>query len=143
MPEPRVRNRIWLGAALLLALAFQFFVLYTPGSANPRPLPFPGFDKLIHIGIFCLPALLVWLLKRVWWPIALLVVHIPISEFVQQTWIPYRGFDLIDMVADLAGVGLGVLAAALLLHWTKGLRHASRDEANPFQQAEPGDNLER
>lgn len=131
MPADRPASRWGLVAALVLALAVQLYVLYSPGSPTPRPLPFPHSDKLIHIAIFALPAMLVWLLERSWWPVIVMLVHVPISELVQQVWIPYRGGDWIDAIADLAGVGLGVLAAALVLRWTPPTRPRPKSEETP------------
>ena len=35
-----------------------------------------------------------------------------IMEFIQRDYIPYRGFDEWDIVADAAGVAIGVLVSA-------------------------------
>lgn len=113
MPQARPSASRILIASLVAALAFQLFVLYTPGSPEPSRFNFPGMDKLIHIVIFAAPAYLAWRLASRWWPIILLAVHVPISELIQQAWIPYRGGDWMDAVADLAGVALGTLLAQL------------------------------
>ena len=35
-----------------------------------------------------------------------------IMEFIQRDYIPYRGFDAMDIVADAGGVAIGVLVSA-------------------------------
>lgn len=103
------RTRWLLG----LVLVIQFLALYLPGSTiqGPTLLP-PGSDKVIHFLLFAAPA---FLLRRVtprWWPIWLLALHAPISELVQWAWVPNRSGELLDVVADLLGVGVGCLLAA-------------------------------
>lgn len=103
------RTRWLLG----LVLVIQFLALYLPGSTiqGPTLLP-PGSDKIIHFLLFAAPA---FLLRRVtprWWPIWLLTLHAPVSELAQWAWVPNRSGELLDVVADLLGVGVGCLLAA-------------------------------
>lgn len=98
--------------ALGVVLVVQVLMLYTPGSPEPGGFPWPvGTDKVVHLFLFGVPAFLIRLVTQRWWPIWLLVVHVPISEFIQLTFIPHRYGDPTDMVADLIGIALGVLAA--------------------------------
>ncbi|WP_432557570.1 hypothetical protein [Granulicoccus sp. GXG6511] len=117
-----MRRRIPLALGLLAALA-QCWALYSPGSPEPRfSIPVPGADKIVHVLLFAVPVALLLharVLRRIVLPIALL--QIVVSEIVQELWIPYRGGELGDALADLVGIGLGVLGAAC---GTRGWGHA-------------------
>lgn len=95
----------WL--ALAIALLGHLLALYVPGSPEPSRLEIPGLDKVVHLGLFFVPAYLVRRLIRPTWPLLLLLVHAPVSEAVQWGLVPHRSGDLVDMVADIAGVALG------------------------------------
>lgn len=100
--------------ALAVALLGHVVALYLPGSAGSGIELFPHVDKVVHVFLFGVPAFLLRRLTTAWWPIALLIVHAPVSEAVQHLWIPYRSGDPWDLVADLVGIALGaVLAQAL------------------------------
>ena len=106
------RRRLW-ALALVGALLVQLVVLYAPSS--PGGLQVEGMDKAIHAAVFAAPtgaALLTgW---RSWWLVLLLAVHAPASELVQAFALPRRDGSVGDVVADLTGVALGVLAARLV-----------------------------
>ncbi len=90
----------------------QLVVLYLPGEQVPQAgFAAPGLDKAIHVAVFALPAFLaVWRGRSAWWALPF-AVHAPVSELVQHAWVPLRTGDPVDVVADLAGVVLGVVAA--------------------------------
>ena len=90
----------------------QLVVLYLPGEQVPEAgFTVPGLDKAIHVAVFALPAFLaVWRGRSAWWALPF-AVHAPVSELVQHAWVPLRTGDPVDVVADLAGVVLGVVAA--------------------------------
>lgn len=100
---------VWAG--LLTALAGHLYVLYAPGSPEPSLIDIPGLDKAVHVLLFAVPALLLRLLTPRWWPIVVLALHAPISEFIQWRFVPLRSGDALDLVADLGGLAVGVLAA--------------------------------
>ena len=93
------------GAAMLV----QLVVLYAPSS--PADPPFAHADKVVHVLVFLVPAAVALLAGG---PPRLVVVgfaaHAVVSEVVQHALLPGRAGDLLDVVADLVGVGLGVLA---------------------------------
>jgi len=106
-------------AIALAALAAQVTVLYLP---DPPPVAdswsFPGLDKAVHVAVFALPT---WALWRVWpspvVPVAMVAQSVA-SEVVQGRWLSGRGADPLDLLADLAGIGAGLLLARLpLLAW--------------------------
>lgn len=95
----------WL--ALAAALLGHLLALYVPGSPEPSRLEIPGLDKVVHVGLFCVPAYLARRLIPPAWPLLVLLVHAPVSEAVQWGLVPHRSGDLVDLVADIAGVALG------------------------------------
>lgn len=107
---PRSRPRL---ALLLLAVAVQLVVLYAPGA--PGAAAFPGADKLGHAAVFgavVLTGLRAGLPPR--WVVGLSLLHAPVSEAVQLAALPGRAGDWTDVVADVVGVALGVLAHRFL-----------------------------
>lgn len=106
-------SRAVLIVGLVAALAWHLVALYAPGSPGASPVMLPGGDKLVHLLLFALPAGLLRALSAKWWPIVVLALHAPISEVVQWAYIPLRSGDGWDVVADLAGVALGVAVVML------------------------------
>ena len=77
-------------------------------------------DKLAHVLLFGVPVFVGVLAVRRWWPAVLLVVHAPLSESIQAGWLPGRSGSVADAVADLVGVALGsVFAAVVLRRWAR------------------------
>lgn len=118
LTTPATRVLAW--AVLLLS----FYLFFTPGDRLPSIswLDAIYFDKWVHAGLFLV---LVWLWCRLlanaaWRP--QLVVLVALSaigygvavEYIQDAWVPYRSFDVLDMLADAAGALLGAL---LYRHW--------------------------
>jgi hypothetical protein len=97
-------------ALLALAVAVQLVVLYWPRTVQDGGLPY--LDKAVHVAIF---AAVAWAGCRAGVPqrvlLPLLVAHAVLSEVVQARLLPGRSGDPADVVADLAGVGLGLLLA--------------------------------
>ncbi len=62
---------------------------------------------------FAVPAALSWLLGARWL-VVLLVLHALVSEPVQGWVAPSRQTDVLDAVADLVGIALGVALARAL-----------------------------
>ncbi|MBM6400866.1 VanZ family protein [Phycicoccus sonneratiae] len=109
----RPAARRLLRAGLVLAVVLQLVVLYLP--RDPGPLPFPQADKVVHLTVFLLPALLGLLAGLpARWVVGVLAAHAVLSEVVQATLLPVRSGDPLDAVADLVGVGLGVLLARVV-----------------------------
>lgn len=81
-----------------------------------------GWDKLNHVlafGVLLLlldsayPLLRLWQLK-----IPVLLFYALLIEFI-QAFIPYREFSLLDIVADVVGLGVYLLLRSRLLHWQR------------------------
>lgn len=118
VPSPSALARAeWLRRLALLglgvAVAAHLFVLYVP---QPPGIPlFPGADKLVHAAIFAAPtflALLAGFPPRA--AVAVIAAHAPISEMVQHFFLSQRAGDVLDVLADLTGVVLGVIAVRAL-----------------------------
>ncbi|MFV0605956.1 MAG: VanZ family protein [Niabella sp.] len=102
-------------------LLLTTILLVLPGSAFPKEtwLSKIYFDKWVHIGLF---AIMVWLfcrakyqhstttpdLKAAFLTITILIIGYGIvMEFIQKYFVPYRSFDVGDIIADAAGAFLG------------------------------------
>lgn len=100
-------------AGLVLAVLVQLAVLYAP--AGTTAAPFPHADKVVHVAVFLVPvALAVLATRRPLVVAAVFILHAAVSEVVQATLLPQRSGDPRDAVADVVGVGLGVLVAHLV-----------------------------
>lgn len=110
----------WAWAVLLvLAVAAHLVVLYLPGEDVPAEgFEIPFLDKLIHVAVFAAPTLAAVVLGRsAWWSVPFLV-HAPVSEWAQATFVRQRSGDLWDIVPDVVGV---VLAVAVGRRLQRGL----------------------
>ena len=106
----RVGTARMLRVSLLLAVALQVYVLYLHVPGPESAVAVPHADKLVHGAVFALPAALAVLGGWPLLPVALVLgAHAPLSELVQHLWLPERAGDPWDVVADCAGVGLGLL----------------------------------
>lgn len=98
--------------ALAVALVLQVVGLYSASVPGPD-VGVPGVDKVAHLAAFAVPAGLAWLLGARWL-VVVLVLHALVSEPLQSWVAPLRQPDLLDAVADLVGVGVGVAVARAL-----------------------------
>jgi hypothetical protein len=109
-------GRAWQ-VAFVVAVAVNLVILYWPRTAGPTDVP--GLDKVVHAVTFGSVAYLglrVGLRPRWWVPV--LCGHAVLSELVQGLFLAHRSGDWHDVVADLAGVGIGLAA------WLPGNRSA-------------------
>lgn len=118
-------RRAWAFVALMCLLLILFGTL-SPGVPHPEQT-FP-WDKLQHFSAFALLALttrLAGLSSLITLP-GLLLLGIAIECL--QLAIPYRGAEVLDALADLAGIliGLGVFQSARLLRHLVRLGPTSR-----------------
>ena len=101
-------------ALLGLAVAAQLVVLYSPEGGG-APL-FPEADKVVHVLVFLVPvalAVVAGFRRRL--VVAVFGAQAVLSEVVQALFLPHRSGDVLDAVADLTGVALGVLVGTLVL----------------------------
>jgi VanZ family protein len=123
----------WPGVIWFLLSCVAFFL---PGVALPENDWFGKIelDKIIHIGLFAVMVLL-WCLPLFQKPNLLsrlpsLLITIPfvffgysiIVEVVQHFFIPGRSFDLVDILADALGCGVGFILVKLYQRSRPGIR---------------------
>ena len=98
---------------LAVSLVLQCVALYAP--QGPGVSPFPLSDKVVHLVIFAVPAVLAVLAG--FRPVVVLGVlgaQAVLSEVIQGEFLAGRSGDPLDVVADLAGVGIGIVVGVLL-----------------------------
>ena len=89
------------------------------GGVGTSPMFFPGFDKLVHCGLFFVLAVLYstgsirkWKTKTLRIEIAIknTIVLISYGAFIEylQSFIPWRSSDGADLVADTIGACMGI-----------------------------------
>ena len=97
----------------VLCVVVQLAVLYWPVVTVEGPVSWT--DKVVHLLVFAVPT---WAVGRATGSVRLaavvFAVHAPLSEVIQHVALPGRSGDVWDAVVDLVGVGLGVLALALV-----------------------------
>ncbi len=112
--RPHRAGRAGLLVLLAVAVAVQLVVLYSPDGGGP--LLFPQSDKVVHVTVFLVPvALAVVAGFRPRLVVAVFAAQAVLSEVVQAVFLPHRSGDVLDAVADLTGVALGVLVGMLVL----------------------------
>lgn len=84
-----------------------------PHDEDPMKFHIPHADKIVHFGIFCILSTLICLEKKLLLTpdkIKILIISTLYGVMIEiiQDFIPWRGFDYFDMVADFAGALLGV-----------------------------------
>lgn len=96
----------------LIALAISVVVIYLPGSGVPGSPD--GTDKLVHLGLFFVLALTGRIAGiRALWLGPALTAYAPISELLQAVLPINRDGTPGDALADVLGVGLGLVAGRL------------------------------
>ena len=116
-PTPQRRPWAWAPALAVLALAVQLLVLYLPSTPQPDDVALPPWSDLgVHAGVFFAVTLLGQeaLPGRAWLVALLCALHAPASEAIQHEFYAHRTGDVRDVLADLVGVALGVVAWRLL-----------------------------
>lgn len=112
----------WSQAAFVALILIVSWLAFTP---NPPPRIDLGWDKANHASAFAtllISACWAWPRRRRWAPPALLAYGVFIE--IVQSFIPGRDGDWHDVVADAAGLLVGLLLLALLtkllhLHFTE------------------------
>ena len=112
-PAGRAGRPVVVGL-LVLSVVVQLVVLYSPEGGGPAL--FPQVDKVVHLLVFLVPvALAVVAGFRRGAVVAVFAAQAVLSEVVQATVLPNRSGDVVDAVADLTGVALGVLVGTAVL----------------------------
>jgi len=107
-PSPQAPKSLWR-LAFGAAVAVQLVAVYAP--SGPQGVEVTGLDKVVHAAIFFAPALAALMMGvPARWALGILALHAPVSELIQHFALPGRDGDVFDVIADLAGVVLGLLA---------------------------------
>ena len=106
-------DRFWPILLLLAAFLAMSYGLYAPNlPAGNSDLP---LDKLGHFAMFAVVAALAVLVEiRIRWIVVILIVQAVLSEIIQHLVLPGRAGDPWDLLADLLGIAIGVLAGLWL-----------------------------
>jgi VanZ family protein len=112
-----MRREVWT----FLWLAACGIAMLTPGSSLPEVSVIIFQDKLIHFVIFFILSYLslglgirekkeVWRKKRLWINFLLIALLPSIGLETAQHLIPFRSFDLNDLIVNLLGIFSGLFA---------------------------------
>lgn len=101
----------WL-VAFAVVVGMHLAALYWP-RVDLAGVPADS-DKLAHAMLFAAPAFVGTVAWRSWWPAIVVAIHAPVSEYLQAAFLVGRSGTVGDTFADLAGVAVGILAAAAL-----------------------------
>ncbi|MET9018964.1 VanZ family protein [Actinopolymorpha sp. NPDC004070] len=115
-------------AAFALACVLNLYGLYAPNEPGPD-LTFSYADKVAHFATFASVAFTGAMVGvPVRWLAGILALHAASSEIIQGTLLPHREGDPFDVLADLAGVTLGLaLAVAARRVRRQGGRSAGKE----------------
>jgi len=96
-------------AGLALGWAWVALIVYLSVMPSPPQIPVEGSDKIGHVGLYLVAALLFSIFNRknaaILYCLGLIALGVAL-EFVQR-WLGYRSFEVADMVADAIGVAAG------------------------------------
>jgi VanZ family protein len=96
------------------------YLLTLPGSQFPKITwmdKIPLFDKWVHIGLFAVLTFLwcrvltVYSAKKFIMVAMACLLYGVVIEFIQGSCIPFRGFEVGDIIADAAGCAVGFLVS--------------------------------
>ncbi|NBX00839.1 MAG: VanZ family protein [Methylophilaceae bacterium] len=116
--KPHVYKHRWVQVLAIIGLVLMLVGIFIggrePGAGN---LFNPPWDKVVHLGTYCIMAMLIGLaFRRMPLPLVLLMtVFIAACDETAQLYIPGRSADIGDYAAD----GLGCLLAILPDYWIK------------------------
>lgn len=87
-------------------MLLSVYVLFRPGDGAPEPFPYA--DKVVHLVLFALVAAATrWRFGARNVVLRCVVAYAVLSEVVQAVAIGSRSGDVLDVLADLVGVGIG------------------------------------
>ena len=113
-----------LAAGVFLLQCVALYLPKVPSSGSDLPL-----DKVGHVVMFAVvTAVAVWAGVAWKWVVVVMLAQAVISELVQGYLLAGRGSDPWDFVADLIGIGLGLLAAHLVLGRNTFTTQSDRDD---------------
>ena len=107
------------------ALFILLLCIWPMGKVGGSPLFFPGFDKLVHCGLFFVLVVFTFngfiqlkKLKHLPYAAAFLIAFVAIGygaliELLQKYIFTWRGCELSDLFADTTGTFMGIFSALL------------------------------
>lgn len=108
----------WRAGLLLLALLLNIG-FYLPSLPDAAPgTDVPGVDKAVHLLVFAVTVFAAGRLLAprgrfpMGWVVVLALVHAVLIELVQLIALPERSGDGVDILFDVVGIALGVVAWA-------------------------------
>lgn len=112
LPASRLSRRLVADRVLFAAvIGASLVVLFAPTASGPELFPYA--DKVIHVLLF---SVLAWSGTRAGVALvplaAALVAYAVASETIQATVLSERAGDWRDVVADLVGLGIGLLVGS-------------------------------
>jgi VanZ family protein len=124
----------YYGPAILWALFILIICTVPFGSVGNSPLFFPGFDKLVHCGLFfvlsilyCAGSIRKWNTRSIRIEIAMkntivLISYGALIEYLQMRFFTWRSGDWNDLLADAIGGCMGIFGVMLT---SNALNHES------------------
>jgi VanZ family protein len=105
---------------ILLAYTVCVAIVMVLPAPNLHDLPFPGFDKIVHVCLFGgLGGLGVWSVSGQVAAVAIGGMVFGLATELTQRLVPTRQFDLLDLAADAAGVLLGIGVWLICSAWSR------------------------
>ena len=107
----------WSWTVVILVLCWIPRMYLTSEEKLPKPFFVPNFDKLVHMGIFAIFAVL-WMRvgsssRQAWWVLAAGVALAVITELGQEIPIVNRDCNVADGLADSLGILVGLVVYGL------------------------------
>lgn len=136
MPYPssaaRGRQRLWIALLWTMQLALAAYYSLLPAAKLGE---MPGSDKLWHLSGYLILALPIPFLWTAWRKVCvtgvLLTLYGVVLEFAQR-YVPGRGFEVADMLANSTGVACGIALATWLRKPLFAFRwNTAADSSNP------------
>lgn len=111
--HPSPRDRAWATAVALFLIANLFYHGAQPYAVGAVPAP---WDKPVHMLLFFMLGTLAWVAfaGRRFWAVLLVCALIAGTDELAQLMNPGREVELLDWLADVAGVALAGLVLAQL-----------------------------
>lgn len=120
---------LWLVMIVLLLVQVVSLYAETPGAGEPLV---PGQDKIGHVFLFGIPFAMALVLRSR--PVAVgILAHALVSEPLQGLLTTTRTVDVWDLVADLVGIGLAVVAVS----WVRRAWSRRSVETTPAEMLVP------
>lgn len=100
----------------ILWMIVIFILSSIPGSEFPKE-PFSGFSVLVHLVEYSILGMLWYrVLKKKFIVVLIIGMLYGISDEIHQLFVPFREFSVLDMIADAAGVIIGVITGKRIWH---------------------------